>query len=147
LIGQTTPKNKGKVSRVLAAKSSLAIRVDALGDGDEDTTIGQESRAKVEARIRALDGGIAPVPNVATKIAKHVVAKNGNGDYNDGGDVVNMEDGDSDEKAKKKKEKKEKKKRKAEEEPAAAEEEEGGEKCAKKAKKEKKEKKSKKEKA
>lgn len=46
LIGQATPKNKGKISRVLAAKCSLAIRVDALAD-DTDTTIGMESRAKV----------------------------------------------------------------------------------------------------
>merc|ERR1711918_296183 len=37
LIGQTAPKNKGKVSRVLAAKTALAIRVDALGDADEAT--------------------------------------------------------------------------------------------------------------
>ena len=32
LIGQTSAKHKGKISRVLAAKCALAIRVDALGD-------------------------------------------------------------------------------------------------------------------
>jgi len=32
LIGQAAPKNKGKISRVLAAKASLAIRVDALSE-------------------------------------------------------------------------------------------------------------------
>ena len=32
LIGQAAPKNKGKISRVLAAKTALAIRVDAMGD-------------------------------------------------------------------------------------------------------------------
>jgi nucleolar protein 58 len=46
LIGQAAPKNKGKISRSLAAKTALAIRYDALGDG-EDNTIGLESRAKV----------------------------------------------------------------------------------------------------
>lgn len=46
LIGQASPKNKGKVSRVLAAKCALAVRVDALGDS-EDAQIGIESRAKV----------------------------------------------------------------------------------------------------
>eukprot|EP01036_Dinobryon_divergens_P025673 gene25673-34246_t len=56
LIGQATPKNKGKISRVLAAKTALAIRVDALGDND-GPTIGIDSRLKVEARIRQLEGG------------------------------------------------------------------------------------------
>ena len=46
LIGQTSPKFKGKISRVLAAKCSLAIRVDALGDS-ADASIGVEARAKV----------------------------------------------------------------------------------------------------
>ena len=32
LIGQVGAKNKGKISRVLAAKTALAIRVDALGE-------------------------------------------------------------------------------------------------------------------
>ena len=56
LIGQTTPKNKGKISRVLAAKTALAIRVDALGDA-EGPTIAIENRVKVESRIRQLEGG------------------------------------------------------------------------------------------
>ena len=56
LIGQTTPKNKGKISRVLAAKTALAIRVDAMGESTEPT-IAIENRLKVEARIRQLEGG------------------------------------------------------------------------------------------
>ena len=56
LIGQTTPKNKGKISRVLAAKTALAVRVDALGESSEPT-IAIESRMKVESRIRQLEGG------------------------------------------------------------------------------------------
>eukprot|EP01102_Stenamoeba_stenopodia_P014643 TRINITY_DN4884_c0_g5_i2.p1 TRINITY_DN4884_c0_g5~~TRINITY_DN4884_c0_g5_i2.p1 ORF type:complete len:390 (+),score=111.74 TRINITY_DN4884_c0_g5_i2:170-1339(+) len=39
LIGQTTPKNKGKISRVLAAKTALSVRVDALGEKEEVTNI------------------------------------------------------------------------------------------------------------
>jgi nucleolar protein 58 len=46
LIGQAAPKNKGKISRVLAAKCALAVRVDALGE-TADAQIGIESRAKV----------------------------------------------------------------------------------------------------
>merc|ERR1712087_142498 len=34
LVGQAAPKNKGKISRVLAAKAALAIRYDAFGDAD-----------------------------------------------------------------------------------------------------------------
>lgn len=46
LIGQAPPKLKGKISRSLAAKSALAIRYDALGDG-QDNSMGLENRAKV----------------------------------------------------------------------------------------------------
>jgi nucleolar protein 58 len=56
LIGQAAPKNKGKISRVLAAKTALSIRVDALGDTSEPT-IALEARAKVEQRLRQLEGG------------------------------------------------------------------------------------------
>jgi hypothetical protein len=55
LIGQAGTKNKGKISRVLAAKAALSIRVDALGDKDAPA-VGAEGRAKVEARLRQLEG-------------------------------------------------------------------------------------------
>jgi RNA processing factor Prp31 len=50
LIGQSQPKFKGKISRVLAAKCALAIRVDALGD-TTDAAVGTEARAKVRLAI------------------------------------------------------------------------------------------------
>merc|ERR1719431_1757009 len=56
LVGQASSKLKGKVSRMLAAKASLATRVDALGE-ETNTDLGIEHRAKVEARIRQLEGG------------------------------------------------------------------------------------------
>ncbi|KAL6956813.1 Ribosomal RNA processing protein 1 A [Sarracenia purpurea var. burkii] len=55
LIGQAAPKHKGKISRSLAAKTALAIRYDALGDS-QDNSLGLESRAKLEARLRNLEG-------------------------------------------------------------------------------------------
>ncbi|CAH9086828.1 unnamed protein product [Cuscuta europaea] len=55
LIGQAAPKHKGKISRSLAAKTALAIRYDALGEG-QDCTMGLENRAKLEARLRNLEG-------------------------------------------------------------------------------------------
>ena len=164
LVGQAAPKNKGKISRVLAAKASLAIRVDALSDDvTPDTTIGFEGRAKVEARLRQLEGGAAIVGtngnSGASKTAKYdaVAAKTAAlaPSYNDASDMV-LESPDASEKKKKKKDKdksaekkdkssekkkKKDKKRKAEdsdEENEAAVDDEAAEKSAKKAKKEKK---------
>jgi len=57
LVGQASSKLKGKVSRMLAAKAALATRVDALGD-ETNTDLGIEHRAKVESRIRQLEGGV-----------------------------------------------------------------------------------------
>ena len=67
LIGQTAPKHKGKISRVLAAKTALAVRVDALGDATE-ATIGFDNRAKVEARMRQLENGFSGVPDSNGKV-------------------------------------------------------------------------------
>merc|ERR1712013_901739 len=57
LVGQASSKMKGKVSRMLAAKAALATRVDALGE-ETNTDLGIEHRAKVESRIRQLEGGV-----------------------------------------------------------------------------------------
>jgi len=59
LIGQAAPKHKGMISRVLAVKTVLNILVDVLSDETTnhiDTTIGDEGRVKVEARLRQLEG-------------------------------------------------------------------------------------------
>ena len=128
LIGQTAQKFRGKISRVLAAKTALAVRVDALGDADE-ATIGYENRAKVEARMRQLEGGgqmdLTAVTGKADTPAYSAAPAAG---YNTAADSTAAEP-----------EKKKKKKKKA------AESDDEEEKPAKKAKKEKKEKKAKKE--
>ncbi|KAJ1186562.1 hypothetical protein NDU88_003343 [Pleurodeles waltl] len=54
LVGQSTAKNKGKISRMLASKTSLAIRYDALGE-DTNAEMGIENRAKLELRLRRLE--------------------------------------------------------------------------------------------
>lgn len=46
LIGQAGTKHKGKIARLLAAKSALACRIDALGE-EADDNVGQELRQKV----------------------------------------------------------------------------------------------------
>ena len=55
LVGQAGPKIKGKIARTLATKTSLAVRYDALGEGD-DAGFGIEQRTKVENRLRQLEG-------------------------------------------------------------------------------------------
>ena len=129
LIGQSAPKLKGKISRVLAAKCSLSIRVDALGEST-DASLGIESRAKVEARLRQLEGkGITAISGGAA--AKGALAANGGAAPNGGGAPAYNADADVTVTPKDRK-------RKADD---GAEE-----KSAKKAKKDKKEKKEKKEK-
>lgn len=70
LVGQTTAKNKGKISRMLAAKAALAIRYDALGE-DTNAEMGAENRAKLEARLRQLeDKGIRRISGTGKAMAK-----------------------------------------------------------------------------
>merc|ERR1712173_206660 len=70
LVGQAATKMKGKVSRMLAAKAALATRVDALGE-ETNTDLGTEHRAKVESRIRQLEGGaITKISGSAKKSAQ-----------------------------------------------------------------------------
>ena len=56
LVGQAAPKNKGKVSRMVANKAALAIRVDALGDKDTKE-IGYECLVQLQKRAKELETG------------------------------------------------------------------------------------------
>ncbi|XP_067144159.1 nucleolar protein 58 isoform X2 [Centruroides vittatus] len=70
LVGQTNTKLKGKMSRMLAAKSSLACRVDALGE-DISFELGAEHKAKLEARLRVLEeGGVRQISGSGKARAK-----------------------------------------------------------------------------
>ncbi|XP_068895154.1 nucleolar protein 58 [Tenebrio molitor] len=78
LIGQSSTKNKGKMSRMLAAKASLATRVDALGE-DGNFTLGAEHRAKLEARLRILEeGNLRRISGTAKAKAKFEKYQGGN---------------------------------------------------------------------
>jgi nucleolar protein 58 len=118
LIGQANAKIKGKVSRMLAAKTSLAVRTDALGDAT-DASVGLENRARLERRVNALEGGAqssisgsAKGKSNQQKYTPPVETKS----FNEAADVAMG--GDATEAPKKKK--KDKKEAKAEE-PVAAE--------------------------
>ena len=78
LIGQATGKNKGKIARMLATKTSLGLRVDALHDWDaegentpedERAAMSMTNRLKLERRLGSLEGkplrskGVAIGPN------------------------------------------------------------------------------------
>lgn len=56
LVGQCSTKNKGKMSRMLAAKAALATRVDALGD-DVSFELGAEHKVKLENKLRLMEEG------------------------------------------------------------------------------------------
>lgn len=58
LVGQASVKNKGKMSRMLAAKVSLAVRVDALAEED-NLEVGINAKAKLESRAKAFEEGYA----------------------------------------------------------------------------------------
>lgn len=55
LIGQSHAGLKGKMSRMLAAKTALASRVDAFGE--EDIDVGVDYRAKLERALKLLEEG------------------------------------------------------------------------------------------
>jgi len=71
LVGQATPKNKGKISRILANKTALSCRVDALGD-EHTKPIGLENLEKVTARVNALEGRKASTTKVQVQPGKYI---------------------------------------------------------------------------
>ena len=76
LVGQSSAKNKGKMSRMLAAKAALAIRYDAFGEGeDASIEMGINNRAKLEVKLKALETGKvekSPFKKESKKGAFHV---------------------------------------------------------------------------
>lgn len=124
-IGRADAKNKGRISRYLANKCSIATRIDAFSD-EPSNVYGQKLRDQVEERLKFYETGAAPRKNidVMEEVARHLKA----------GDDAEMEDADA--KKKKKKDKKTPKKRQAEDDDVEMEEDKAEKKSAKKAKKE-----------
>lgn len=100
-IGRAASKNKGRISRYLANKCSIATRIDSFSD-EPSNIYGQKLRDQVEERLKFYETGAAPRKNidVMEEIRKNIDAANGKDED------VEMET------PKKKKSKKEKKKRK-----------------------------------
>jgi len=94
LVGQSAPKLKGKISRVLAAKLSLCTRVDALGDQLEPT-VAIDNRRYVEKRLEELtEGKTYSISKLSSKSPtpkyepKRPMTKSGSSGYNTATDDV-----------------------------------------------------------
>jgi len=140
-IGRADTKNKGRISRYLANKCSIATRIDSFSD-DPSREYGKKLREQVEERLKFYETGAQPRKNidVMEEVARHLAAGKSTEDIK-----MEVDDDSGDEQEKKKKKKKDKKKRKLSEDvvqPAdddGDKEEEPKEKKSKKSKKKKKE--------
>ena len=156
LIGQAAPKHKGKISRVLAAKCALSIRVDALTQGDVPM-VGVEHRMAVENRLRQLEGGVMTALSGSAKGKASAKKYNGavdgegaaksTGGVSSGSDMVldktgskkrKKEEAEEDEEADEGEEKRKKKEKKAKKKAKEADDSDAEEKPKKKEKKKKK---------
>jgi len=124
-IGRAGAKNKGRISRYLANKCSIATRIDSFSD-EPSRIYGEKLREQVEERLKFYETGAAPRKNIdiMEEIRRNLDAAGGG----------NKDDEMDTETPKKKKSKKEKKKRKRDSEDGD-DEESDEKKSAKKSKK------------
>ncbi|KDD75119.1 putative snoRNA binding domain-containing protein, partial [Helicosporidium sp. ATCC 50920] len=78
-IGRAKAANKGRISRYLANKCSIASRIDAFADEGTDA-FGQALRQQVEERLRFYDEGLAPTKNTDAMAAILRSSASGSGD-------------------------------------------------------------------
>ena len=62
-IGRADAKNKGRISRYLANKCSIATRIDSFSD-EPSRLYGEKLREQVEERLKFYETGAAPRKNV-----------------------------------------------------------------------------------
>lgn len=137
-IGRADSKNKGRISRYLANKCSIATRIDSFSDGIPTSDYGEKLRDQVEERLKFYETGAAPRKNidVMKEVAKRIAANKTIDDDGDDSDEE-MKTPKKDKKKKKSKESSSKK-RKPEEDADVDDEaaQKSAKKSAKKAKKE-----------
>ena len=103
-IGKASAKNKGRISRYLANKCSIASRIDNYSD-EPTTAFGEVLKKQVEDRLKFYDTGSAPMKNAdAIKAALALTGKDAVSED------VDMDD-DEEEEVEEKKEKKDKKRK------------------------------------
>jgi len=126
-IGRAKQRNKGRISRYLANKCSIASRIDAFADGSS-SVFGEKMKEQVEERLRFYEDGAAPRKNLSVMAEAMAAA---------GGGAASAKKGEKGEKSAKK----DKKKRAAsdsegeEEAPAPKKKAKGGDEAEKSAKK------------
>jgi len=144
-IGKANTKNKGRISRYLANKCSIAARIDCFGDFNSNK-FGEKLKEQVEERLNFYDTGNAPKKNIDVM---HEVLEEVKKDGLSVESKKRPAQGDADDKKDKKKKKKEKKEKKSKKEssevPEQMEVEAAPEPSPSSEKKKKKKKKSKKE--
>lgn len=102
VVGQASLKHKGKISRTLAAKTALSIRVDALGEAGEDASVGEQGRIAVENRLSQLEGRtdfIRTRLKIDEKLPKVSLKESAGKQFNNMGDMVmggRLDDDDTD---------------------------------------------------
>merc|ERR1712063_35536 len=106
-IGRATAKNKGRISRFLANKCTIASRIDAFSE-TPNTIFGEKLKDQVEERLKLYEDGTVPKKNLDV-MKEAIAAVNA---ANEAGEKRKAEAGDEGEPVKKK----EKKKKKAAEE-------------------------------
>lgn len=92
-IGRASTRNKGRISRYLANKCSIASRIDCFSEVNTNI-FGEKLREQVEERLEFYDKGIAPRKNL--DVMKEAIQNSGK----ENGDVPKL---DSEKKKKKKK--------------------------------------------
>lgn len=109
-IGRADAKNKGRISRYLANKCSIATRIDSFSDAPS-RLYGEKLRDQVEERLRFYETGQAPRKNIDVMEEVSRELRAGMPDKDD--DDEEMADAAASTPKSSKKAKKEKKKRKA----------------------------------
>ena len=61
-IGRAGARNKGRISRTLANKCTIACRIDSFSDSPS-TVFGEALRKQVEERLTFFETGVAPMKN------------------------------------------------------------------------------------
>ena len=116
-IGKASSRNKGRISRYLANKCSIASRIDCFADV-QTSLFGEKLKEQVEERLEFYDKGTAPRRNVACMqevveaMGGSMVNKKRKSSTDDNNDVADASAGKKSKKEKKSKEGKEGKKKK-----------------------------------
>merc|ERR1712183_202955 len=89
-IGRATAKNKGRISRFLANKCSIASRIDAFSD-TPNTIFGDKLKDQVEERLKLYEDGTVPKKNLDV-MKEAIAAVNA---ANEAGDKRKAEEGET----------------------------------------------------